>query len=562
MKKIHITTLLSASFIVIPMVQGAQYRVVELPLASLAGNSFPSAINAAGTISVNLQNQYNPTIDFTLLDFDSEPLLSYLTDIESAKGWDLNDSDYTYVYSYIMANSGNQTFQQIATYNGYLADESSSELLHGFDTIDNTSGEYRNSATLMVRGLNDFGNAVGLSQDGFYTLSYVTNDVVDVTYVLNDFYSRGFALIEGKTVGLLPPDTTAGGLSDAYDINASNQVVGVATTEMVSSSFQTSVEACSDPEQRGDIPEASCLRSLSVELNNNVGSIAQRRGIIWQLDEKGNTTETLQLGMLISPDSTDSSIYSSSAVAINDYGVAVGASPAFYADTGSLTTAAAFYFNDEVLTINPDDENFSSVATDVNNDNVAVGYATKSISGLTKTKFFVHDINTDLTSFPEDFFASSGSVANSINNQGMVVGYGESEAVSGTRRTEGFLYDYRNNLFVGLNSLLECNSPYTISQANAINDDNEIAATALVTGPARDITGGIILDDLGAETDVDYVVAVKLVPISGGSIDNCDAYEEEVVRQGASFTWLAFLGLFVVVLRFRQQVNKPITNCT
>ncbi|MDP5039898.1 MAG: DUF3466 family protein, partial [Paraglaciecola sp.] len=127
----------------------------------------------------------------------------------------------------------------------------------------------------------------------------------------------------------------------------------------------------------------------------------------------------------------------------------------------------------------------------------------------------------------------------------------------GTRRTEGFLYDYRNNLFVGLNSLLECNSPYTISQANAINDDNEIAATALVTGPARDITGAIILDDLGAETEVDYVVAVKLVPISGGSIDNCDAYEEEVVRQGASFTWLAFLGLFVGVLRFRQQANKP-----
>lgn len=555
-KKIKFTAMLSLSLLAIPLVHAAQYRVVELPVTNLAGNSFPTAINAAGTISVNLQSQFNPTIDFTLLDFDSELMLTYLTDIESAKGWDLNDTDYAFIYSYISANSENQLFQQIASYNSYLAEESSTELLRGFDTIDSTTGDYRNSATTMVRGLNNFGNTVGISQDGFYILPYVTKDVVDVTYVVNDFYSRGFALIEGKTVELLPPDLTAGGLSDAYDINANNQVVGMGTTEVTSTAFQNSVDACADEDERGDIPLAVCLRALSTELNSNVSTIAQQRGIMWQLDEKGNTTEIRVLPMLITPESTDTTIYSSTAVALNDYGVAVGVSPAQYLDTSSLTTAAAFYINDEVLTINDDDTIYSSAATDVNNDNLAVGYVTKSVNALTKTKFFVHDIDASLTSYPDDFFASSASVANAINNQGMVVGYGESEATTGARRTEGFLYDYRNNLFASLDSLLECNSPYTIRQANAINDDNEIAATALVTGPARDITGAIILDDLGAETEVDYVVAVKLVPISGGSVDNCDVYEEEEVRQGASMYWVLLFGIFIFLFRSTKRFSN------
>lgn len=559
-KKVKFAVIFSCALLLVSHSHGAQYRVVELPIASLAENSFPSAINASGTVSVNLQSPYNPTIDFTLFDFDSAIMLTYLTDIESAKGWDLNDTDYTFVYAYISSNSENQFFQQIASYNSYLADESSDELLHGFDSIDSSTGAYRNSATTMVRGINDLGNAVGLSQDGFYLLPYVSKDVIDMTYVLNDFYSRGFALIEGKSFELLPPDITAGGLSDAYDINANNQVVGTGTTEITSSAFNASVEACDDEEQRGDIPLESCLRALSIELNINVASIAQRRGIIWQLDEKGNTSETLVLDMLITPDSTDTNIYSSTAVAINDYGVAVGVSPAQYLATSSLTTAAAFYINDNVLTINYDDAVYSSAATDVNNDNLAVGYVTKTVSGLTKTKFFVHDINASLTSYPDDFFTSSGSVANAINNQGMVVGYGESEATSGVRRTEGFLYDYRNDLFVGLNSLLECDSPFTISQANAINDDNEIAATALMTGPARDIKGNIIYDSLGAQTEVDYVVAVKLIPISGGSVDNCSAYEEEEVRQGASLNLFILSFLFGFVLLRHAVFARRVTG--
>ncbi|MEP2603139.1 MAG: DUF3466 family protein, partial [Paraglaciecola sp.] len=252
------------------------------------------------------------------------------------------------------------------------------------------------------------------------------------------------------------------------------------------------------------------------------------------------------------PEDSSTSVYTSTAVAINDYGIAVGESPDYYQDTTSLTVAAAIYEGDEVTTINYDEDVYTSTAYDINNDNLVVGNITKDVNGTTRTKFFVHDLDNDITIYPDDFFEGSSSIATSINDDGFVVGYGESEATLTTRRTEGFIYDYKNDIFQGLNSLLECNSDYDIVQANGINEDSEIVATALVLKPETNIQGEIILDEYGAQTLVDTVVAVKLVPISGGSIDNCDAYEEETVRQGASFP-LYLSGLLLGLVFFRRK---------
>ncbi|MDU0353239.1 DUF3466 family protein [Paraglaciecola aquimarina] len=525
------------TLLVIPETYGAQYRVVELPVAELGTSTFPTAINSIGDITVNMQLQYNPYIDTSLIDFESSTVINNLTNLDGVRGGDLNNQDYLWLYSYITSNSQNLFFQQIANLNGYVDNASTTELIHGFDTFDFVSDEYINSAAVNVRSINNSGSVVGTSQDGFYNLTIFTDDAQSLTYVVNDFYSRAFAKIDDRTTALPPPDTTGGGLSDAYDINVNNQVVGVGTTQFMDSSFQTAVDSC--------LGDEACLRSLSIQLAGNVGTVAQRRGIIWQLDDSGNLTDTFTLGMLIEPDSSDTSIYSSTAVAINDNGIAVGVSPAFYQNTTSLTTAAAIYIDDQVTTINLDEEALASKATDINNNNIMVGSTTKRVLGVTRTKFFVHDVDSNLTIFPDDFSHGSSSNALSINNQNMVVGYGESETILTTRRTEGFIYDYRNDIFSGLNSLTECNSPYYIAQANAINDNNEIAATALVSAPAKNIKGEIIYDELGATTNVDQVVAVKLVPIEGGSIDNCDAYEEVPERQGASMSiWMLLFGMF------------------
>jgi hypothetical protein len=548
MKKTIIAAIFPLSFLSISIVHGAQYKVVELPVAELGGSIFPTAINNVGETVVNMSLQYNPPIDTTLIDFDLAIVILGLDNLDGVRGGDFSDEDYTWLYSYIVTNTESLQFQQIASLNSYIASENNSELIRGFDTIDPNTDDYRNSVRTQVRSINDFGYTVGKSHDGFYTLDYLNENFVDLTYVLNNFYARGFAQVDGDIVELPPPDITAGGLSDAYDINSSNQVVGFGTTEFVSDAYSSGVEACADPTERGDIPEEYCLRALSINLNTNVGSSAQQRGLIWQLDERGNLIDTYTLGMLIELDDASTSVFASTAVAINDYGIAVGESPSYYQDTTSITTAAAIYIGDEVTTINEDEDVYTSTASDINNDGLVVGYITKDVNGTTRNKFFVHDIEADLTTYPDDFFDGSSSEATSINNEGFIVGYGESEYSLTTRRTEGFVYDYKNDIFQGLNTLIECNSEYDIVQANGINDDNEIVATALISKPQKNIRGEIILDELGGQTEVDTVVAVKLVPISGGSIDNCDVYEEEPVRQGASMPLVLNLGLFLLCL--------------
>ncbi|MEP2652752.1 MAG: DUF3466 family protein, partial [Paraglaciecola sp.] len=498
MKKAIITTVFPLCGLYMSIAYGAQYEVVELPVAELGVNSFPAAINNVGEVAVNLDTQYNPVIDTTLIDFESSTIILGLENLDGVRGGDFSDDDYTFLYSYITANVESQTFQQIASLNSYVATDNGSEILRGFDTVDPNTDDYRNSVKTQVRSINDFGYSVGTSYDGFYTEEYVTEYAKDITYVVNDFYQRGFAHVDDKTTELAPPNTTAGGLSEAYDINNSNQVVGHGTIEFIDDTYSTAEETCSDSTERGDIPESSCLRSLSISLNAGVASVAQQRGIIWQLDEDGDLIDTYSLGMLIEEPDDSSSVYASTAVAINDNGVAVGASPSYYQDTTSLTTAAAIYIGDEVTTINYDEDVYTSTAYDINNDNLVVGNISKDVNGTTRTKFFVHDIDNDLTIYPNDFFEGSSSIATSINNEGYVVGYGESEATLTTRRTEGFLYDYKNDIFQGLNSLVECNTDYDIVQANGINDDNEIVATALILKPETNIQGEIILDEYGA----------------------------------------------------------------
>lgn len=540
-----------------PVGHSAQYRVVELPVSNLGKHTFPAAINNTGDMAVNVDLIYNPPIDTTLINFNSLDVVLGLTNLDSVRGGDLNNTDYTWLFNYLISNSGSQKFQQIATVNSFVATDGLSEPLAGFDTIDPNTNEYRNSAATQVRSINNFGFTVGVSQDGFYSLDYLDRNFVEQVYILNDFFSRGFAQIDDNIVELAPPDTTAGGLSDAYDINSQNQVVGVGTTAFVTDFYASQVNACADPLVRGDVPEASCLRSLSLQLASEQNSAAQQRGLIWQLDERGEVLDTFTLGMLITPDSADLSVYSSKAVAINDRGIAVGESPNIAQDNSSLTVSAAIYDGDDVFTINQDDEVFSSTAYDINNDNLLVGHGTKLINGAVRTKFFVHDMEADLTIYPNDFFEGSSSSALSINAEGMIVGFGEDESSSGVRRTQGFIYDYKNDVFQGISSLIECNSPYTIVQANAINDNNEIAATALVKGAARNIRGEILLDRFGAESEIEQVIAVKLVPISGGSIDNCDT-SEEVVRQGASIYWL--LTLLIFTGAFRLQKNRMLSK--
>ena len=59
------------------------------------------------------------------------------------------------------------------------------------------------------------------------------------------------------------------------------------------------------------------------------------------------------------------------------------------------------------------------------------------------------------------------------------------------------MYDINEDNFQNVNDLLACDTPYTIVQANDINDANEISATAVIFRERRNIVGEIDLDDQG-----------------------------------------------------------------
>ncbi len=566
MTKTRLAAALSLALIMAPVTQAARYRVVELPVTDKGQSSFPSAIGEDGNIIVNVTGAFNIPIDLDLLDFDSEALMNVLTDVESARNGNFNSTDYEIILALIKAADGTQNSQQIANSVGFLASESETTYIPGFDQFSDQDNEFTFNSTTLVRDVNDSGFSVGTGEGFYSNLDYTLESGENVTFVLHDFGIRAFVNLGNTVVGLPAPMTSAGGISEAYGINESNQVIGYGSTLIVSDSLETSLANCEDDELRGDVPLESCINSIISSFTGSATSFAQLRGLIWQLDGQGNLLDTKELGILFEPDADDASNYSSQAFAINDNGIAVGVSNGQYTenDVTAVRNFAVIFDQDEIINITPEPDsnvarssNTISSAADINNDNFVVGHQVKSVNGTNRRKFFVHDMLLGETTFPNDYFLGSSSIALDINNNGMVVGYGEVDASLTGRRNEGFLYDIAEEQFYGIRELISCDSPYTIVQANSINDNNEIAATALYSGSARDSRGEILLDSAGNEIQVELVTAVKLELIPGGEIDKCDSIIDEInrERQGASVTWmLAFGALILCWRRFKKYV--------
>ncbi|MFT6897886.1 MAG: putative membrane protein [Paraglaciecola sp.] len=556
MNKTRLAAAFTLSALTLSMAHGAQYRIVELDVSDKGRNIFPVDINASGEIAVNVKNLYNPPIDGSLIDFESQTLIDILTDIEAAKIGNYNDADYAFLYGQIAQNRENLTVQQIAETHAYLVDEGASNFIPGFDQLD-ASNTYSFSNDTIVRAVNDLGSMVGTSFDVFYPLDYTLEDGTDITFVVNDFYSRAFAQVNGTTVELPPIDDTAGGISVAYDINTSNQVAGYSTALLDSTTLQTAIDTCADDATRPDEPIEVCLRKVFlVNSGGNTFEIKfERRGTIWQLDNQGNIISTKELGLLYTPEVDDANNYLSRAVAINDSGVAVGDSQDELRDTSRISTFAAIFNGDLVTPITDEDVYFSSTATDINNEGLVTGHGFRTVNGTTRSKFFVHDMNTNETVFPDDFFLGSSSVARDINNAGMVVGKGEVEGSISNRRNAAFLYNHNTAQFQDLNALVECHSAYTLVDASAINDSNVIAASARIRAPEKNILGQNIVDDNGDDVMTDKVVAVRLEPVIGGTIDDCDPNPDDTAnneRKGAGFAFLNILALLFVGWRRRK----------
>lgn len=574
MTKTRLTAALTLALLVTPVTQAAKYKVVELPVAEKGKSSFSSAINEAGNITATVKLPYNVPIDLTLLDFDSSTLVNGLTDLDAARNGDFNQLDYEFILAFIKARDGLQSAQQIGITVSFLSNLDVTDYIAGFDQPSMPNNTFALSTNTTARDINNAGLVVGKGE-GFYDKVAYTNESGDaLTFVVHEFGTRAFVSNGTDTIGLPPIESLAGGYSEAYGINNNNQVVGYGSALYLSDNIATGLADCQneelvdhddDPETpdqklRGDIPVESCISNLVTTLSAAPTTFARLRGHIWQLDDSGNLLETKELGLLFEPEEDDTLNYASQAVAINDNGIAVGSSNGQYTE-GDVTVTrnyAVIFENEQVINITPEvDRNVArssttiSTAIDINNTNLVTGYQVKSVNGKNRTKFFVYDMNTQEMTFPNDFFLGSSSLPTDINNNGLVVGFGEVDASLTGRRKEGFLYNHNTNEFTPLRDLVSCDSPYTIVQANGINDQGQIAATALYQDVLRDSRGEIFVDTDGNQVMQDVVVAVMLEPIAGGQVEDCAAPSDEInrKRQGASIFWLLSFGMLMLTWR-------------
>lgn len=245
---------------------------------------------------------------------------------------------------------------------------------------------------------------------------------------------------------------------------------------------------------------------------------------------------------------------------------------------------------------NEDARYSNSVATDINDNLFAVGYAKRNgyvpENGSAGNKIFVvENAASPKAEFLTGgiFFEGSSGEAKAVNNYNEFVGQIDAETtrevvVGSERRHRGFIYPYQANgtdasriaLFQSkawwLDDLTNDgdasgeNNKFRIIDATDINDAGVISATAIKcmidkNGDGRgdkeqtyDTTSHNSYCDGASSNAVEEVVAVKLVPISGATEEDIQTRStdtKKVDRQGAGLGWL---GLTVLgLLGFRRK---------
>lgn len=534
----------SLSVIFSQSTQAAVYEVVELPMEEISLRGFSSAINEAGDVGLVATGVFNPPIDVSLIDFEDQILVDGLTDIESARQGNFNAEDLTFITTFLAGGSSTIT-QQFASSQSYVvpAGATSSNqvtFIPGFDEIDPDLSDYSRSTDTRVRHLSNTGIAVGTSEGKFNKTPYTNQSGNEIVYITQPFGQRAFVNIAGVNHGIAPESDVTGAVTEGFGMNDNMLVVGYETIDPTAARISAS-ENCADEEERGDFPEALCRQQL---IEAGILTAFQLRGALWQMNELGEVTDRRILGLHITPAEDDNRIHISRALSVNNAGIAVGeATDFFLEDEARPRTFAAVFRDEEVIGFTNHNDYFNSIAIDINNNDIVVGQATRTINGVNRTKFFVYNVETETVTYPDDFFPSSASVARDINDNNLVVGEGEVDSsINVTRRDHGFLYNVDEDLFQNLNDLTSCETPYTIVQANSINNDNQIAATAIVNRQTYDITGQPRVDADGEPVTEDAIISVLLNPIPGGQIDECDTPTEEVdERSSGSVGWVATL---------------------
>ena len=558
----------------------ATYEVVDKGSSNTHKYTMAHSENNSGVMGISGSQAYNLPVLFDLLtdaDYDAiellaasqhelDTLLVNIEDAEALRAGTPTANDFAWVVKYLQKEQASSSlYQKFGTAQVMVNDGIDTNEITIFD-LPLADGRLSRSTTDILHGITNDNWLYGSASAPFIPFDFTNSAGDTITYWLQDFSTRGFVTLDnGVTVHeVVPTEARFGGESGIADINDNRYGVGFESTKVTQNLIdrvEDDTGGCADPEVTKDKPYDICVWEAKQSETLRDGAYTLQ-ATLFQFDEQGNIISKASLGNLVTPHPDDTRVYKSYAVAINNNNIAVGYAHGWIDETVTTPSAterrhlyAVVYKNGQVLSLTKDHgKDFDSRAFDINDAGIAVGHITRYVNGSLRTKFYYIDTNNDELNMvlPTDFFSGSSSSAKAINEQGYIVGEGEVEthnsSAQNPRRRHGFLYDINTDTFTDLNSFLSCDSSYTIISANDINEQNEIAATALIKVPRRDAYGELVLDNEGNQLTEDVVRAVTLKPIAG-EIEDCSVVEEKSQRQGASFGIFSLLLLLPFAFR-------------
>ncbi|WP_462180122.1 DUF3466 family protein [Pseudoalteromonas gelatinilytica] len=545
----------------------ATYKLEELGGIEGAKFNYVTDVSENGHIIGLANGLYKLPIDISYIDFTDDSLLETaydnaksqyelidkeitftLDDIANNDAVNTNADAHSFMVSFLTGRSTDSEYQKLssAIATVYTSEGASEQVLFDEQSVD-FDGLTRSTSNLL-NAVTDDGVMVGWGSAPYEKTSFTqTDEDEEETHFLRDFISRAIVIsADGVKVELAPEFDDYGGISSANDIiKTANgyEVVGTVSTDIAVDPLEDIEDKCDNEDE----PVSDCVESYNRQYTTG---IYNKRAVKWTLDSNLNITNTEIFGLGLTPEDNEDFAFRSNALAINENGLIVGTSDVRYKSNSTRITMPVIFENGEVKEfIDQEDDWISGQPLAVNNDDVVVGYASKRIDGTTRTKFFYYDKKSDSVVFPTDYFSSSSSLANDVNDNGIVVGEGETDIYNtSTRRREGFMYTIGEDKVVNLNDLLPCYEEdgetrfkYTVAEAKSINNNNEIFGVATKTVEKTDSFGNVVLDVDGNIEYESVAVAVKLTPIDG-SVEECSAEEiEQYERQSASFPWYAIL---------------------
>ncbi|CAM2772549.1 DUF3466 family protein [Pseudoalteromonas distincta] len=554
----------------------ATYQLSELGTLEDAKYSYVTDVSESGHIIGFANGLYNLPIDISYIDFtesiiensydnteaafelSDKEITFTLDDIENNDAVFTNADAHTFMVSFLSSISTNFEYQKLSSLVGIKYNDTQVTEQPIFDVESVDYDGLTRSTTNLFNAVSEDGVTVGWGSAPYNKVSFTPDgDDEAETWFTHEFIERGIVIsADGMiNVPLEPEFNEYGGTSRANDIvktNSGYTVVGNMSTSI--------------PDDRQDNIDDNCDNedeptSVCINLSSSSFGVFNKRAVKWELDESLNVISVKELGLALTPDEgeTEDDAFTSTALAVNSNGTIVGSSNTRYYKNDDTILTMPVYFKDGAVIdfIDQEDDWQAGKSVAINDNEVITGYATKPIEGTLRNKFFYHDIATGSTVFPNDYFSSSSSYGNDINNQGYIVGEGEVGVSDNTRRKEAFIYKIGEDKITNLNDLLPCfdtdgetNYAYTMAEATSINENNEIFGTATKTVEKLDSLGGVVTDVNGEIEYESIAIAVKLTPIANGEVEDCAPPEAEVYeRNSASFPWYTLLLLPLVGLR-------------